>query len=387
MKRILSIDFTRGLVMILMVLDHVRDLMHVDSVTIVPTDLSKTTAAVFLTRFVTHFCAPIFVFLAGTSAYLSSQNATDKKRNRVFLLKRGLWLILLEFTAVNFGVWFDLGFHLYLFQVIAAIGFGFIVLSFLSRLSPGIVGGIGLFIIVSHNILPLIPLEQGSILKTILTPLFSTTAIPLTAKTVLIMGYPPVPWVGILLTGFGFGTLFNLPKPERTSTFLKIGLISIALFFVLRFINIYGDPAPWSAQKSSLFTVLSFINITKYPPSLIFCLLTLGGMFLILAMAERIENRFTNIISVYGKTPMFFYLIHWYLIHPLLIIILFIQGFSWPEMDFASGNFGRPKGVESGLNLWTVYLVWITVVCALYFACRAYGKHKASHKNWWLKYI
>jgi uncharacterized membrane protein len=387
MKRILSIDFTRGLVMILMVLDHVRDLMHVDSVTIVPTDLSKTTVAVFLTRFVTHFCAPIFVFLAGTSAYLSSQNATDKKQSRAFLLKRGLWLILLEFTVVNFGVWFDLGFHLYLFQVIAAIGFGFIVLSFISKLSPKIVGGIGLFIIASHNLLPLIPLEQGSILKTILTPLFSTTAIPITANTVLVMGYPPIPWIGILLAGFGFGMLFNRPQQERKSIFLKIGLISIALFLALRFINIYGDPAPWSAQKSTLFKMLSFINITKYPPSLIFCLLTLGVMFLILAMAEKMENRFTNFVSVYGKAPMFFYLIHWYIIHPLLIIILFIQGFSWAEMDFASGNFGRPKGVESGLSLWAIYLVWITVVGTLYFACRAYGKYKASHKNWWLKYI
>ena len=387
MKRILSIDFTRGLVMILMVLDHVRDLMHVDSVTHTPTDLSSTTAAIFLTRFVTHFCAPIFVFLAGTSAYLSSQNATDKKRNRVFLLKRGLWLILLEFTVVNFGVWFDIGFHLYLFQVIAAIGFGFVVLSFLSRLSPRIVGSIGLFIILTHNILPLIAIEQESILKTILTPLFSTTAIPLTEKTTLVMGYPPIPWIGILLIGFGVGVLFNRPQNERKSIFLKIGLISIALFFVLRFINIYGDPAPWSAQKSSLFTVLSFINITKYPPSLIFCLLTLGGMFLILAMSEQIENRFTNIVSVYGRTPMFFYLIHWYIVHPLLILILFVQGFSLAEMDFASGNFGRPKGIESGLNLSAIYLVWITVVSALYFACRAYGKYKASHKNWWLKYI
>lgn len=387
MKRISSIDFTRGLVMILMVLDHVRDLMHVDSVTITPTDLSKTTAAVFLTRFVTHFCAPIFVFLAGTSAYLSAQNASDKKQNRAFLLKRGLWLFLLEFTVVNFGVWFDLGFHLYLFQVIAAIGFGFVVLSFISRLSPKIVGGIGLFIIASHNILPLIPIEQGSILKTILTPLFSTTAIPITANTVLVMGYPPVPWIGILLAGFGFGMLFNRPQNERKSIFLKIGSISIALFLVLRFINIYGDPAPWSAQKSSIFTLLSFINITKYPPSLIFCLLTLGGMFLILALAERVENRFTKFVSVYGKTPLFFYLIHWYIVHPLLIVILFLQGISWAAMDFASGNFGRPKGVESGLSLGAVYLIWIGIVLLLYYPCKKFGEHKAHHKSSFLKYI
>lgn len=387
MKRISSIDFTRGLVMLVMVLDHVRDLMHIDSVTITPTDLSKTTAAVFLTRFVTHFCAPIFVFLAGSSAFLSLQNAANLEQKQGFLLKRGLWLILLEFTVVNFGVWFDLGFHLYLFQVIAAIGFGFIVLSFLSRLSPKIVGGIGLFIIASHNLFPLIPIEQGSILKTILTPLFSTTAIPLTTNTVLVMGYPPVPWIGILLAGFGFGMLFKRPQHERKSIFLKIGLVLTALFLVLRFINIYGDPAPWSAQKSSLFSVLSFINITKYPPSLIFCLLTLGVMFLVLALAERIENRFTNFIAVYGKTPLFFYLIHWYIIHPLLLIILFFQGISWTAMDFTSGNFGRPKGLESGLSLGLVYLIWIAVVLLLYYPCKRYWAYKANQKFKWLKYI
>jgi len=387
MKRISSIDFTRGLVMIIMVLDHVRDLMHVDSVTITPTDLSKTTAAVFLTRLVTYLCAPIFVFLAGSSAFLSLQNSSNRKQQQSFLLKRGLWLILLEFTVVNFGIWFDPGFHLYLFQVIAAIGFGFIALSFLSKLSPKVIGGIGLFIIFTHNLLPLVPIEQGAILKTILTPLFSTTAIPLTAKTTLVMGYPPIPWIGILLAGYGFGVLFNRPQTERKNTFLKIGLVSLALFFALRFINSYGDPTPWSAQKNSIFTMLSFINVTKYPPSLIFSLLTLGCMFLILSLAERIENRFTSFVSVYGKTPLFFYLIHWYIVHPLLIVILFIQDISWTAMDFATGNFGRPRGIVSGVELWAVYLIWIAIILLLYYPCRKYGEYKANQKLKWLKYI
>lgn len=373
--------------MTLMVLDHVRDLIHIDSVSYTPTDLSKTNAAIFLTRFVTHFCAPIFVFLAGTSAYLSAQNATDKNQNSVFLLKRGLWLILLEFTVVNFGVWFDAGFHLYLFQVIAAIGLGFIVMSFLTRISPRIVGIIGLFIISTHNIISLIPLDQSSFLKTILTTLFSTTAIPLTAQTMLVIGYPPIPWIGILLVGFGFGHLFKLPQGERKSIFLKIGLISLAMFLVLRFMNWYGDPAPWTAQKTNLFTLLSFINITKYPPSLLFSLLTLGVMFLILALAEQFENRFSNFVSVYGKTPLFFYLIHWYIVHPLLIVILLIQGFSWTQMDFASGNFGRPKGVESGLSLGAVYVIWFSVVLLLHYPCKRYGAHKTLHKTKWLKYL
>jgi uncharacterized membrane protein len=373
--------------MILMVLDHVRDLMHIDSVTHNPTDLSSTTAAIFFTRFATHFCAPIFVFLAGTSAYLSAQNSTDRKQNRLFLLKRGLWLILLEFTVINFGIWFDIGFHLYLFQVIAAIGLGFIVLSYISRLSPKIVGGIGVSIMALHNVLPLIPAEQGSILKTILTPLFSTTAIPLSSQTTLIMGYPPIPWIGILLAGFGFGILFNRPQNERKRLFLKIGLGSIVLFLLLRFINSYGDPAPWSIQNKNLFTILSFLNVTKYPPSLIFCLLTLGIMFVMLSLAELAENRFTRFISVYGKTPLFFYLIHWYIVHPLLILILVAQGFSWTEMDFASGNFGRPKGVESGVTLGMVYLIWAAVVIILYAPCKKYGAYKTRAKSIWVKYI
>jgi len=387
MKRIYSIDFTRGLVMILMVLDHVRDLMHIDSITHVPTDLSSTTGSIFLTRLVTHLCAPIFVFLAGTSAYLSVQKAENKIQNRAFLLKRGLWLILLEFTIINFGIWFDLGLHMYLFQVIAAIGFGFILLSFISRFSSKTVGTIGLIIILTHNILPLIPIEQGSLLKAILAPLFSTTFIPLTAQTALIVGYPPIPWIGILLAGFGFGMLFKLPQNERKNIFLKTGLISIALFLVLRLINVYGDPAPWTTQKSNLFTFFSFINVTKYPPSLIFCLLTLGIMFLLLAFAERTEDRFTNFVSVYGKVPLFFYLIHWYIIHPTLIAIMFLQGFHWSDMDFASGNFGRPKGTESGLELWVIYLIWLGVVLILYYPCRKYSVYKAEHQKWWLKYI
>lgn len=387
MKRILSIDFTRGLVMILMVLDHVRDFMHIDSVIHNPTDLSTTTIGVFLTRIVTYICAPVFVFLAGSSAYLSLQNSSDKKKAAKFLFKRGLWLILLEFTIINFGIWFDFGFHLYLFQVIAAIGLGFIVLSFLFRFPTKMIGGLGLLIIFTHNLISLIPLAEGSALKSILAPLFSTTAIPIFDKTTLVIGYPPIPWIGILLAGFGLGMLFNRPQNERKSIFLKIGLISATLFFVLRFFNLYGDPTPWSVQKSASFTVLSFINVTKYPPSLLYCCATLGLMFVVLSFAERFENKLTRFVSTYGKTPMFFYLIHWYIVHPLLFVILFIQGFSWNEMDFASGTFGRPKGVTSGIELWMVYLIWIAVVLLLYYPCKRFGEYKALHKSLWVRYI
>jgi len=387
MKRIYSIDFTRGLVMILMVLDHVRDLMHVTSITQNPVDLSTTTPALFFTRLITYLCAPIFVFLAGTSANISSQNKANPKQSRKSLLKRGLWLILLEFTVINFGIWFDLGFHMFLFQVIAAIGIGFIVLSFMLKFSPLTIAITGLTIIFGHNLLSFIPPEGFPILKTILSPLFATTAFPLTPQITFVIGYPPVPWLGIMFVGFASGKLFELAVKKRRTTFLKIGLSALILFVVLRFSNFYGDPSLWSFQKNSLFTFLSFINVTKYPPSFLYSLITLGIMFLILAFAEQVRNDFTNFISIYGKVPLFFYLIHWYIIHPLLIAIMFLQGFQWSDLSFASGNFGRPKGTESGLELGAIYLIWLGVVLILYYPCRKYGVYKTEHQEWWTKYI
>lgn len=386
-KRIYSIDFARGLVMILMVLDHVRDLMHVSSVVQNPTDLSTTTAMVFFTRIITYLCAPIFVFLAGTSAFLSYQRSENQSKSRKFLFQRGLWLILLEFTVVNFGIWFDIGFHIYLFQVIAAIGLGFIILSFLLKLSPAKIGITGFIIIFGHQLLTLVPADGFPLLKTVLTPFFATTAIPLSAQINLIVGYPPVPWLGILLLGFSCGKFFELADDQRKVLFLKIGVGAILLFTVLRAFNSYGDPSAWSMQKNGLFTFLSFINVSKYPPSLLFSLITLGIMFIILAFAEHSRNWFTEFVSLYGKVPLFFYLIHWYIVHPILIAILFIQGFRWSEMDFASGNFGRPKGMESGVELWAVYLIWIAVILLLYYPCRKYATYKATHQQSWLKYI
>jgi uncharacterized membrane protein len=271
--------------------------------------------------------------------------------------------------------------------VIAAIGLGFIILSFMLKLSPVAIGITGLTILFGHNLLSFIPLEGFPLLKTILSPLFTTTAFPLTPQITFIIGYPPIPWLGIMLVGFASGKLFELPDHRRKNTFLKIGVGALVLFTILRFINIYGDPSLWSSQKNNLFTFLSFINVTKYPPSLLFSLVTLGIMFIILAFSDQAKNNFTNCVSVYGKVPLFFYLTHWYIVHPLLIAIMFLQGFSWTEMDFASGNFGRPKGTESGLELWAIYLIWLGVVLILYIPCLKYSVYKSGHQKWWLKYI
>jgi uncharacterized membrane protein len=389
MKRVFSIDFARGVVMIIMALDHVRDMIHINSITQSPTDLSTTSPALFFTRWITYLCAPIFVFLAGTSAYISLKNKGNLLRSKRFLLSRGLWLILLEFTLVNFGLFFDPRFHTLIFEVIATIGFGFIILSLLLKLKPKNIALIGLAIIFLHNLLSFIPFNNGSTIKTIYSLLFSLTAFPVASHTTFVMAYPPIPWLGIMLVGYATGKLFELPEAKRNTIFFRIGCAALLLFIILRFINIYGDPVHWSFQKSAVFTFLSFMNVTKYPPSLLFCLVTLGIMFLMFVLGEKMKNKWMNIASVYGKVPFFYFLVHFYLIHILLIALLFLQGFHWHDLDFASGTFGRPKGVQSGIPLWAVYLIWISVVIALYKPCLWYGKYKAANKNqhWWLRYI
>ncbi len=373
--------------MIIMALDHVRDLIHVNAVTQSPTNLSTTTPVLFFTRWITYLCAPVFVFLAGTSAYISLKRKADYKQSRSFLLKRGLWLILLEFTVVNFGLFFDAGFHILIFEVIATIGFGFIILSLLLKLSAKTIAISGLVIIFCHGLLAFIQSGQGSMNKTNLSPLLSPGAFQLFSNHVFVMAYPPIPWLGIMLAGFAAGKLFELPGVRREKIFTGIGLGSLLFFVLVRFINIYGDPSLWSVQKTAMYTFLSFMNITKYPPSLLFCSVTLGIMFLVLAFAERMNNRVGDVVSVYGKVPLFYFIIHFYIIHTLLIVLLFCQGFHWADLRFASGTFGRPDGAASGVPLWAVYLIWVAIVVLLYKPCFWYGKYKAAHKQWWLKYI
>ena len=387
MKRIPSIDVVRGIVMVIMALDHVRDLIHVTSITQSPTNLETTTPLLFFTRWVTHICAPTFVFLAGTSVYLSSKKAGNRALTRNFLLKRGVYLLFLEFAVVNFAIFFDPGFHILLFEVIAAIGFGFVVLGLLLRLSAATIGIMGLIIVFGHNLLSLLPLEGFPVIRTVLNFLFNQTAAPLSAGRVFIMAYPPIPWLGIMLVGFASGKFFEHPAPKRRRIFFKIGLAALALFVTLRLLNVYGDPVPWASQKDPVYTLLSFLNVTKYPPSLQFCLLTLGFMFFMLAMAEEARTRLAQVASVYGKVPLFYFIIHFFLIHLLMLGLMFLQGFSWDQINFASGTFGRPSGVRSGVALWAIYLIWIGVVALLYKPCLWFGAYKSKHTHGWLKYM
>ena len=385
-KRINSIDIVRGIVMILMALDHTRDLIHVSSLTQQPTDLSTTTPLLFLTRWITHLCAPTFVFLSGVSAYISFKRKDNITQTRRHLLSRGVFLILLDLTLINFGVWFDIHFNVILIDVLSAIGFGFIALSLLLKCSLKAIGIVGLTIIFLHNLIPLIPFAESSLFKQILTPFFAVDVFQLSGGTTVLIAYPPIPWIGITLAGFAAGFFFILPNKQRKNIFLKIGISSIALFLTLRFINLYGDLLPWQIQKSALYTFFSFINVTKYPPSLQFCLLMLGIMFLVLYAVDTAKNKFTEITIVYGKVPLFYFIVHWYIIHPIMFFIVFLQGYKTSDLLFGF-NFGRPKG-PSGLSLWGIYSIWIAVVIILYPLCKWYGHYKENHKEIkWLRYL
>lgn len=385
MKRNSSIDVMRGLVMVIMALDHVRDLLHTSSLSQSPTDLTTTTPALFFTRWVTYLCAPTFVFLSGTSAFLSmnaKQNLADTRR---FLVSRGIWLMVVEFSMVNFGLWFDPNFSILIFEVIAAIGVGFLILSALLPLSSQTITFIGVMIVVLHGLVALIPAPESVFLKVLLS-LFSPSAFPYGTGKLFLVAYPPIPWLGIMLIGYGAGTFFTLPEKSQQKIFLKLGLLSLLLFSLLRASNLYGDPVNWVTQKTTLYTFLAFINVTKYPPSLQFCLLFLGIMFLILSLVQGLKNKWTGILCVYGKTPLFYFLVHWYVIHPLVFVMVFLQGFKPSDLVFGS-NFGRPK-TGSGVELWAIYLIWGFIVLVMYPLCKRYGSYKERHKEQtWLRYI
>ena len=390
MKRVTAIDVTRGLVMVIMALDHVRDLLHTPALTQNPTDLATTTPEIFLTRWITHLCAPTFVFLSGTSAYLSlrKQNTlgdTDGAARR-FLLKRGVVLILLELTVVNFAFWFDIHFQTIMLQVIYAIGGGLILLSLLAKLPVKWVGIIGLVIVFGHNILQLVPQFTNPAARLGWALLFRSDFFPVSPAFALLVVYPLIPWLGIMLVGFATGQLMEQPVEQRKPMLLRIGLGALALFVMLRLLNVYGDPAPWAAQKNGLFTFLSFINVTKYPPSLLYDLLLLGLMLLILSAADGADNALTRWLMVYGKVPMFYYIIHWYLVHLSMLGMAFLQGYSWADIPSGPMNFGRPNG--AGISLGGVYAVWFGLVLLLYPLCKWYSRYKADHPEiGWLRYV
>lgn len=385
--RLTSIDFTRGIVIVIMALDHIRDLLHTGGVTGDPLDLNTTTPGLFMTRFITHFCAPVFVFLAGTSAYLMTRQQNNLLKTQNFLFSRGIWLIFLEIVVVGFGIWWDLKFRTILFQVIFAIGMGFVILSGLIRIQSTVLGVIGLFIVFFHNALPNLEFPNNAFADFVWKLLFHRGFFKLGSEHALIVGYAVVPWLGIMLFGFGFGKVFELEVTKRKQVLLFSGFFALLVFVVLRYFNLYGDPSPWSPKSTFVFSTLSFINVSKYPPSLLYAALTLGIMFFILFLVEGKNNRMTRFFVIYGRVPMFFYLLHWYIVHISMFVMILLQGVTFEQMPFGLMNFGRPaEGV--GLDLPYVYLYWASLILFMYPLCKWYGNYKAGNKQKkWLAYF
>lgn len=388
-KRIVQIDLLRGIIMIIMALDHVRDFFHQPAFIADPLNLDTTTPAIFFTRIITHFCAPVFVFLSGLSAYLSGLRKTKAELSS-FLIKRGLWLIFLEIVIMSFIMTFNPQYTFIMLGVIWAIGFSMIILGLLVRTSYRTILVIGLIIFLGHNILDIVKLPAGGPIAIINSVLLTSpgSLLPLGGNHFALVAYAVLPWTAIMLLGYAVGRLYNkdLDPVRRKKILVQLGSTLIILFVLLRITGIYGDPDQWSTSGGFTRTVLSFFRVTKYPVSLQFACMTLGPALLFLAVAGNRESRLTRFATVYGSVPLFYYVLHFFLIHVLCTIVFFATGHSMAQaVDPGSIFLFRPANF--GYPLWVVYLIWIAVVVSLYYPCKWYSQYKKTHQHWWLSYL
>ncbi len=388
--RINSIDVLRGIVMVIMALDHTRDFFHISANLDDPLNLKTTTPLLYFTRWVTHFCAPVFVFLSGISIYLQSLRKTKKELSS-FLIKRGLWLIFVEVAIVTLGITFDPGYHFIVLQVIWAIGISMVILGLLIWLPLSMILISGLIIVFGHNILDTYESAKDFKAGIIWEFLHRGGVKPYGTNRFLGVFYPFLPWTGLMMVGYCAGTFFTsrVSALRRKKILLFIGIGLILFFVVIRFINTYGDPNPWTVQKDNLYTFLSFMKVHKYPPSLLYLCITIGPALILLAFLEKIKNGFTNVMSIYGRTAFFYYILHFYLIHLLSSITFFARGHSFQDAINSMQNLPFMFVVPGeGFDLGIVYLVWAAVVIALYPLCKRYDRYKKSHKEkWWLSYL
>lgn len=388
-RRIESIDLLRGIVIIIMTLDHVRDFFHADAYLFDPTDLSKTNPLLFLTRIITHYCAPIFIFLAGTSAYQVGQKKGISGLSS-YLLKRGIWLIILELTVMNIAWFFNPNFGIISFQVIGAIGLSMVLLSAIVYLPmPWIIAG-SLIMIFGHNLLDGITIKEDNFQAFIWSLIHQQRMFNWIPDHVIYIGYPVVPWVGVMALGYAFGVIYTakFKAEERRKILLTYGWLSIVLFIIIRSTNLYGDTRLWDTHASGINLLLSFINVSKYPPSLLYILLTIGPALLLLAFLENAKGVFWNKILVYGKVSMFYYILHIYIIHTLAMLAASLTGFGADAMVLNTWVYMSPRLQGYGFSLSFVYLLWIVIVVATYPICRWYGAYKNRHQGyWWLSYV
>lgn len=376
--RLPSIDRLRGLVIVLMALDHVRDFFDADALRFSPTDLDHTYPALFLTRFVTHFCAPIFTFLAGASAFLHGCALADRAALSRFLWTRGLWLIALDILVIS-PVW-HVGFGKIALATLWAIGVGMVALSALVFLPSRAVLAIGAAILVGHNLLDGVHAAQFGAFAPLWSMIHEPGPLPFGLQGRLV--YPVLPWIGVIALGYGFGPVFLWAAERRARALAALGLASLALFALLRAANVYGDPHVWTDYPSAVTTALSFLNVTKYPPSLLYALVTLGGGLLLLPALERLNGAPARVLEIYGRVPLFVYVLHLYVILLAAFVVETIKGVDLKGLESAGGppeNFG--------LGLAGAYLVWIAIMAALYPACAWFADVKKRRRDPWLSYL
>jgi uncharacterized membrane protein len=370
-SRLDSVDLLRGVVMVIMALDHVRDFFS--SARFDPTDLRLTSPELFFTRFITHFCAPVFVFLAGTGAFLSKKPKKDLAR---FLLTRGLWLVFLELTVVRFGWLFDVNYRFMIAQVIWAIGWSMVVLAGLVFLNVRVIALLGFLMVLLHNTLDGIKGGAGWTIAHVQAP------IHLPGGRLFFVAYPLIPWIGVMALGYAFGELLQTDPERRRKRLLLLGGAMIVAFVILRATNLYGDPRNWLHQKDTLFTVLAFLNCEKYPPSLCYLLMTLGPAMLLLAAFEGVSSPAARPIIVFGRVPLFYYLVHLPVIHGAALV----AGYFRHGKLLVGGPFDEmPK--DYGYSLPIVYLVWAGAILILYPACAWFAGVKARRRDAWLSYL
>lgn len=398
-RRIYSVDLLRGVVMMIMLLDHVREFVHAGAMQNDPTNPETTTIPIFFTRWITHFCAPAFVFLSGTSIYLQKMNGKSNAELSRFLLTRGLWLVILEFTVVRLGIFFNFDYSVAaLIQVIWVIGISMIVMAAAIHLPFKAVGAIGVAMIVLHNLLDGFGVPPNvafagtpppDFLQSLRIILHQPGIVPITSGSGAFVAYPLIPWVGVMMAGFALGKVFEWSDERRRKFLFSLGFASIFLFVALRLVNIYGDPSPWKYFDAASSSFLSFLNTTKYPPSLLFLLMTLGPSLMVLAATDSIDGKtlWQRVAITFGRVPMFYYILQWFYAHGIGVILAYIAGIdtAYLFMNFTTSSQTAPA--DHGFSLGMTYIAWLAGLIVLYPLCSWWSELKQRNKHWALSYL
>lgn len=383
--RIESIDLLKGLVMVIMALDHVRDYFHFSAFFFDPADPTQSNLSIFFTRWITHFCAPTFSFLAGLSAYMAGKRKTQAELSR-FLVTRGLWLVFIEMTIVTFAWLFDVQFRTMLLVTIWSLGISMIVLAGLVYVPKRLLLVFCCLLIFGHNLFDNVHFNGSVFWKFLHVQDFWVVS----DHFQVLIGYPLIPWIAVMALGYYFGTFYDKPydPAKRTKTFNILGISALVLFVILRWTNAYGDPNLFKSYDNITGSLISFFNPSKYPPSLLYLLMTLGGALIFLANSEKLKGKLADFFSTFGRVPFFYYILHLYAIHLAAMLFAELTGYGW-QIFILPNWIGFVPGFQGyGVGLVMVYIIWIAIILFLYPFCKWFDTYKQNNKEkWWLSYL